>query len=90
MKDKTGKSQEEDESKPKKEYVIVTKQDELWVFVKNYLEMLQYSTAKIDAGFASRFEQLLDYVYSKIELPANGGDVLDSCHFVWQKIIDGE
>lgn len=68
--------------------MIVTRQDEGWVFAAEYLELLKYTGAIHDGEFNSLFDKLLDYVYDKIKLPDDGGNIVDSCYMIWQKPKD--
>lgn len=74
-----------DDNDIKTENVIYTKYDEIWVFVDQYLDMLNYTSAVHDKEFGSMFYELTDYVKSKLALPDNGGKIIDMYHVVCQE-----
>ena len=57
---------------------IGIKTSSTWEFVFRYLDVLRNIGAKCDEGFYQRYEQLMDYVCSKIVLP--DCEVLEEYH----------
>lgn len=48
----------------------------MWHFVAYYLELVEFVSAVDDEEFSRRFHGLLDYVYGKIGLPTDAGDIV--------------
>lgn len=48
----------------------------MWYFIAYYLELMEFVSAADDEEFSRRFHGLLDYVYGKIGLPTDAGDIV--------------
>lgn len=56
--------------------IITVKVSAMWYFIAYYLELMEFVSAADDEEFSCRFHGLLDYVYGKIGLPTDAGDIV--------------
>ena len=69
------------------ELLVYTNNDELWVFVEQYLDFLGYIGIKSDIEFMRLYNELTNYVQTKLRLPKNGGAIVDMYHVICQECI---
>ena len=70
------------------ELLVYTKHDELWVFVEQYLDFLGYIGIKSDIEFMRLYNELTNYVQTKLRLPEDGGTIVDMYHVICQERIE--
>ena len=56
--------------------VTTVKVSALWHFVAYYLDLIEFVSAVNDEEFFRRFHDLRNYVYGKIGLPTDAGDIV--------------
>lgn len=56
--------------------IDIVKVNVMWYFISDYLDLLNNTGAVCDEDFMRYFKQLVDYVYSKLNIP-NYSDILE-------------
>ena len=56
--------------------IITVKVSAMWHFVAYYLDLIEFVSAVDDEEFFRRFHDLRNYVYGKIGLPKDAGDIV--------------
>lgn len=73
---KTSKKSKNNEQTSNVVHKTTVKVSAMWHFVAYYLDLIEFVSAVNDEEFFRRFHDLRNYVYGKIGLPTDAGDIV--------------